>query len=110
MKREETRAFQVGNLTLGGNNHVIIQSMTNTKTKNINEIIFYGSFDNEALTGILGIKSNGKHISLFFIKPEYHRHGLGKKLFHYASILPLKQRLILLLMLFLSTRVWDLLS
>ena len=76
----------------------------------INEIVFYGSFDNEALTGILGIKSNGKHISLFFIKPEYHRHGLGKKLFHYASILPLKQRLILLLMLFLSTRVWDLLS
>ena len=78
--------------------------------KYINEIIFYGSFDNEALTGILGIKSNGKHISLFFIKPEYHRHGLGKKLFHYASILPLKQRLILLLMLFLSTRVWDLLA
>ena len=32
MKREQTRAFQVGNLTLGGNNHVIIQSMTNTKT------------------------------------------------------------------------------
>lgn len=55
--------------------------------KCINEIIFYGSFDNEALTGILGIKSNGKHISLFFIKPEYHRHGLGKKLFHYASTL-----------------------
>lgn len=49
--------------------------------KCINEIIFYGSFDNEALTGILGIKSNGKHISLFFIKPEYHRHGLGKKLY-----------------------------
>ena len=35
MKREQTRAFQVGNLTLGGNNHVIIQSMTNTKTKNV---------------------------------------------------------------------------
>ena len=35
MKREETRAFQEGNLTLGGNNHVIIQSMTNTKTKNV---------------------------------------------------------------------------
>ena len=35
MKREETRAIQVGNLTLGGKNHVIIQSMTNTKTKNV---------------------------------------------------------------------------
>lgn len=80
--------------------------------KCINEIIFYGSFDNEALTGILGIKSNGKHISLFFIKPEYHRHGLEKNFSTTPppSILPLKQRLILLLMLFLSTRVWDLLS
>lgn len=35
MKREETRSFKVGNLTLGGNNHVIIQSMCNTKTKDV---------------------------------------------------------------------------
>lgn len=35
MKRNETRSFKVGNLTLGGNNDVIIQSMTNTKTKNV---------------------------------------------------------------------------
>ena len=35
MNRLETRPIQVGNLTLGGNHHVIIQSMTNTKTKDI---------------------------------------------------------------------------
>ncbi|MEG0593003.1 MAG: flavodoxin-dependent (E)-4-hydroxy-3-methylbut-2-enyl-diphosphate synthase [Coprobacillus sp.] len=35
MLRNQTRSFKVGNLTLGGNNHVIIQSMCNTKTKNI---------------------------------------------------------------------------
>ena len=35
MKRNETRTIKVGNLTIGGNNEVIIQSMTNTKTKNI---------------------------------------------------------------------------
>ena len=35
MKRNETRSFKVGDLILGGNNHVIIQSMCNTKTKNI---------------------------------------------------------------------------
>lgn len=35
MKRNETRAIKVGNLTIGGNNKVIIQSMTNTKTKDI---------------------------------------------------------------------------
>lgn len=33
MLRTNTRSFKVGNLTLGGNNHVIIQSMCNTKTK-----------------------------------------------------------------------------
>lgn len=35
MKRNETRAIKVGNLVIGGNDHVIIQSMTNTKTKDI---------------------------------------------------------------------------
>ena len=35
MKRNETRAIKVGNLVIGGNDQVIIQSMTNTKTKDI---------------------------------------------------------------------------
>ena len=35
MKRNETRAIKVGNLVIGGNDQVIIQSMTNTKTKYI---------------------------------------------------------------------------
>lgn len=35
MKRTETRQFKVGSLTLGGQNQVVIQSMTNTKTKDI---------------------------------------------------------------------------
>lgn len=35
MLRTQTRSFQVGHITMGGNNHVIIQSMCNTKTKEI---------------------------------------------------------------------------
>ena len=35
MKRDETRSIQVGNLTMGGNSHVYIQSMTNTKTHDV---------------------------------------------------------------------------
>ena len=35
MKREKTRSIKVGNLTIGGNNDVIIQSMTNTKTHDV---------------------------------------------------------------------------
>ena len=39
MLREETRSVQVGNLTIGGNNHVVIQSMCNTKTKDVEATI-----------------------------------------------------------------------
>lgn len=39
MKRDQTRQVKVGNLTLGGNNHVIIQSMCNTKTKDTDATI-----------------------------------------------------------------------
>ena len=33
--REKTRPVRVGNLILGGNNHIYIQSMTNTKTRDV---------------------------------------------------------------------------
>ncbi len=39
MLRNQTRKIQVGNIEIGGNDKVIIQSMTNTKTKNIDETI-----------------------------------------------------------------------
>ncbi|NLN50714.1 MAG: flavodoxin-dependent (E)-4-hydroxy-3-methylbut-2-enyl-diphosphate synthase [Acholeplasmataceae bacterium] len=35
MKRDQTRPVKVGNLIMGGNNHVYIQSMTNTKTSDV---------------------------------------------------------------------------
>ncbi|MBQ1341698.1 MAG: flavodoxin-dependent (E)-4-hydroxy-3-methylbut-2-enyl-diphosphate synthase, partial [Erysipelotrichaceae bacterium] len=34
-KRTETRKITVGNISIGGSNNVIIQSMTNTKTKDV---------------------------------------------------------------------------
>ena len=34
-KRTETRPIKVGNVQIGGQNKVIIQSMTNTKTKDV---------------------------------------------------------------------------
>ena len=35
INRTNTRTIKVGNIEIGGNNNVIIQSMCNTKTKNI---------------------------------------------------------------------------
>lgn len=37
--RENTNKVFVGNIQIGGNNNVVIQSMTSTKTKNVNETL-----------------------------------------------------------------------
>ncbi len=77
MLREETRSVQVGNLTIGGNNHVVIQSMCNTKTKNVEatikqinaleqagcELVRVAVFDKEDAYAIKEIKK-GIHIAL----------------------------------------------
>ena len=39
MKREQTRPVKVGPLTIGGGSHVVIQSMCNTKTKNVDATV-----------------------------------------------------------------------
>lgn len=77
MLREETRSVQVGNLTIGDNNHVVIQSMCNTKTKNVEatikqinaleqagcELVRVAVFDKEDAYAIKEIKK-GIHIPL----------------------------------------------
>ena len=77
MLREETRSVKVGNLTIGGNNHVVIQSMCNTKTKNVEatikqinaleqagcELVRVAVFDKEDAYAIKEIKK-GIHIPL----------------------------------------------
>lgn len=77
MLREETRSVQAGNLTIGGNNHVVIQSMCNTKTKNVEatikqinaleqagcELVRVAVFDKEDAYAIKEIKK-GIHIPL----------------------------------------------
>lgn len=77
MLREKTRSVQVGHLNIGGNNHVVIQSMCNTKTKNVEatikqinalekagcELVRVAVFDKEDAYAIKEIKK-GIHIPL----------------------------------------------
>ena len=77
MLREKTRSVQVGHLIIGGNNHVVIQSMCNTKTKNVEatikqinaleqagcELVRVAVFDKEDAYAIKEIKK-GIHIPL----------------------------------------------
>jgi (E)-4-hydroxy-3-methylbut-2-enyl-diphosphate synthase len=39
VKRENTRKIRVGNLEIGGNNKVVVQSMTNTMTKDVTKTV-----------------------------------------------------------------------
>ena len=41
----------------------------------------YGAFDGDKLVGVAATKSEGGHISLFFVDKNYHRQGLGRQLF-----------------------------
>lgn len=50
--------------------------------KYLNGIEYYGAFIGNALIGMLGIRKENAHICFFFVKGEYHRHGIGTRLFH----------------------------
>lgn len=39
MIRENTKSVQVGNIVIGGNNHVVIQSMCNIKTEKVDRVV-----------------------------------------------------------------------
>ena len=43
-------------------------------------LVYYGAFDGEKLVGILGARKEEYHIC-FFVDGDYHRRGIGPKLF-----------------------------
>ena len=44
-------------------------------------IEYYGAFDGDRLIGLVGIRSDRKHICFFFVDGIYHRQGIGTRLF-----------------------------
>ena len=48
------------------------------------EICVYGAFEAAVLVGMLATRWNGNHISLLFVDRNYHRRGIGKRLFALA--------------------------
>ena len=42
---------------------------------------FFGAFEGEKILGVIATK-DFEHISLFFVAGEYHRQGIGRKLFN----------------------------
>jgi GNAT superfamily N-acetyltransferase len=44
------------------------------------ELRLWGSLENDCLTGVISLRAGG-HISLLFVKKEYHRRGIARSLF-----------------------------
>lgn len=47
----------------------------------VGSLEWFGAYIEKSLTGIIATRNAGNHIALFFVKGEYHRQGIGRKLF-----------------------------
>lgn len=56
----------------------------NDDEENFRAFMIQGAFINDKLVGVLALKDDGKHVSLFFVDKTYHRQGIGKRLFEFA--------------------------
>lgn len=64
-----------------------IQTFFDTALHNqefMDQLDIRGAYINKKLTGIIATRNNGSHIALFFVDGEYHRQGIGRRLFEAA--------------------------
>ena len=50
----------------------------------IKDRAFIGAFENDKIIGVIATR-NGNHIALFFVDGNYHRRGIGRKLYEYVA-------------------------
>ena len=48
-----------------------------------NTLEFWGAYDDDELKGVIATREERKHICCFFVKAQYHRQGIGRKLWEY---------------------------
>ncbi len=47
----------------------------------LSKLSLSGAYINKELVGVIATRNNGAHIALLFVDGNYHRQGIGKKLF-----------------------------
>ena len=50
----------------------------------LSKLCWYGAFMQERLVGVIATRNEGTHIALFFVDGEYHRQGIGRRLYQAA--------------------------
>lgn len=48
-----------------------------------NTLEFWGAYDDDELKGVIATREERKHICCFFVKAQYQRQGIGRKLWEY---------------------------
>ena len=51
----------------------------------VQSLELFGAFENEALVGVLAVKEGRRHICCFFVAPEFHRRGIGTRLWEHLK-------------------------
>ena len=51
----------------------------------ISTLEFWGAYDGPKLKGVIATNENRKHICCFFVKAEYHRQRIGRRLWEYRE-------------------------
>lgn len=49
----------------------------------VEELEFWGAYDEGVLKGVIATNENRKHICCFFVKAQYQRQGIGRKLWNF---------------------------
>ena len=52
----------------------------------IKTLEFWGAYDEEELKGVIATNENRKHICCFFVKAQYQRQGIGRKLWDFLRV------------------------
>lgn len=45
----------------------------------------FGAYENQELKGVIATNNNKKHICCFFVRAQFQRQGIGKKLWEYIK-------------------------
>jgi GNAT superfamily N-acetyltransferase len=48
------------------------------------ELLMFGAIEDGTVVGVIALRNEGSHISLFFVDGRQHRKGIGRKLFQAA--------------------------
>ncbi|MDD6571071.1 MAG: GNAT family N-acetyltransferase [Thermoflexaceae bacterium] len=64
-----------------------------SNSKETAKLDMYGAILDGKIIGVLAMREQGTHVSLFFVDENYHRQGIGRAMFEYMISLTKPEKL-----------------